>query len=327
MTTLDARARRASQAIAQSVDAGAPFVPFDALARRHFWGQVGNAVAFGALIVAFLFVGALFRGPDPESEVTDVDTPEPVVEEVVPVVPEPTDPGPIDRGDATPVTTLPPSGDPVVPPVVVDPGDVGAPPTTIEEDTTPPDISITSPQDGGHVEEKMVRFTGTTEPGATVTAGRYAADVDQAGNWSIVLVLSPGANGAGFTATDAAGNTASARITVHYDVPPPPPPPPPEDDGGDKEPKPPKVEFTAHAKYGSCDSSPPFDIYWGTAKPGSTVSIISEYGSGSVRANDNGDWEVKVYFPEAPKGKVFVVKVKDDLGHKKTFEFVSHAKP
>jgi hypothetical protein len=85
------------------------------------------------------------------------------------------------------------------------------------------------------------------------------------------------------------------------------------------------VEFTAHATYGSCESSPPFDVYWGTAKPGSTVSIISEYGSGSVRADNEGDWEVKVLFPEAPKGKAFVVKVKDEFGHKKTFEFVSHA--
>ena len=300
MTTLDARARRASQAIAQSVEAGAPFVPFEAVARRHLWNQLGNAIAAGALIVAFLFVGALLRGSDPEPEVTDVE-PEPVVEEVVPVVP----------------------------PVMVDPSDV-APPTTIEEDTTPPDITITSPQDGEHVAEKMVKFTGTTEPGATVAAGRYVADVDSAGNWSIVLVLSPGANGARFSATDAAGNTASARITVHYDVasppPPPPPPPPPEDDGGDKEPKPPKAGFTAHAKYGSCESSPPFDVYWGTAKPGSTVSIISESGSGSVQADDDGDWEVKVHFPEAPKGEAFVVKVKDEFGHKKTFEFVSHAK-
>jgi len=324
MTTLDARARRASQAIAQSVEAGAPFVPFDAVARRHLWNQLGNAVAAGALIVAFLFVGAFLRGSDPEPEVTDVE-PEPVVEEVVPVVPEPSKPAPVDRGDSAPATTPPPSGNPVVPPVMVDPGDV-APPTTIEEDTTPPDITITSPQDGEHVAEKMVKFTGTTEPGATVAAGRYVADVDSAGNWSIVLVLSPGANGARFSATDAAGNAASARITVHYDVAPPPPPPPPEDDGGDKEPKPPKVGFTAHAKYGSCESSPPFDVYWGTAKPGSTVSIISEYGSGSVRADDDGDWEVKVHFPEAPKGEVFVVKVKDEFGHKKTFEFVSHAK-
>jgi hypothetical protein len=322
MTTLDARARRASQAIAQSVEAGAPFVPFDAVARRHLWSQLGNAVAAGALIVAFLFVGALLRGPDPQPEVTDVE-PEPVVEEVVPVVPEPPKPAPVDREDSAPATTLPPTGNPVVPPVLVDPGEV-APPTTIEEDTTPPDITITSPKDGEHVESKMVKFTGTTEPGATVAAGRYVADVDSDGNWSIVLVLSPGANGARFSATDAAGNTASARITVHYDV--APPPPPPEDDGGDKKPKPPKVGFTAHATYGSCESSPPFDVYWGTAKPGSTVSIISEYGSGSVRADDNGDWEVKVHFPEAPKGEAFVVKVKDEFGHKKTFEFVSHAK-
>jgi hypothetical protein len=288
--------------------------------RRHFWSQIGTAAVAGAAIVLVLFLGAFLRGPDPEAEVTEQDTPDPIVEDVVPVVPDPNEIPTVDEVNSAPVTTLPIGADPVVPPVVVDPGDVAAPPTTVEEDTNPPAIAITSPRDGAHFEEKMIRFEGTTEPGATVAAGRYAADVDGAGNWSIVLVLSPGANGAGFTATDPAGNTARARITVYYDQ-----PPPPEDDGGDKEPKPPKVEFTAHATYGSCDLNPPYDVYWGTAEPGSTVSILSEYGSGSVLVDDKGDWEVKVFFPEAPKGKVFVVKAKDEFGHKKTFEFVSYA--
>ena len=160
----------------------------------------------------------------------------------------------------------------------------------------------------------MIEFRGTTEPGATVFAGQYQAYVDGEGNWSILLVLSPGANGARFVATDAAGNQAEARVTVHYD--------PPKPTTTTKAPE--EIEFTAHNVYGSCEETPPFDIYWGTAPPGTPIYVESEYGSGSTTANAEGEWEVKVYFPEAPAEKVFSVKVKNDEGKKFYFEFIHY---
>lgn len=93
--------------------------------------------------------------------------------------------------------------------------------TAPERDTTPPALRVTSPKDGSTIDDRIVTFSGTTEPGADVTSGPYAAEVDDDGSWSIQLVLSPGPNGALFTATDDDGNTATVRIVVTYDAPAP----------------------------------------------------------------------------------------------------------
>ena len=86
-------------------------------------------------------------------------------------------------------------------------------------DTAAPDIEIVSPKDGATVDERVIEFRGTTEPGATVTSGSYAADVADSGDWSIRLVLREGRNRAYFTATDAAGNSETASITITYEPP------------------------------------------------------------------------------------------------------------
>lgn len=99
------------------------------------------------------------------------------------------------------------------------PSTTSAPATTEPRDTTPPSLRITSPDDGATVTDRIITFSGTTEPGAEVAAGPYDADVSDDGHWSIQLVLAPGDNGALFTAKDAAGNTESARIVVTYDAP------------------------------------------------------------------------------------------------------------
>jgi hypothetical protein len=88
-----------------------------------------------------------------------------------------------------------------------------------KQDTTPPSIKVTSHDDGDTVSNRIVSFIGTTEPGVSVASGPYEADVSDNGNWELSLVMAPGPNGALFTATDAAGNTASARIVLTYDPP------------------------------------------------------------------------------------------------------------
>ncbi len=93
------------------------------------------------------------------------------------------------------------------------------PPTTKPGDTTPPPITITSPRDKANVTDRLVTFSGTSEPGATVVSGPYAATMSDDGSWTIKLAVSDGANGAKFTATDDAGNTATASIVVYYDEP------------------------------------------------------------------------------------------------------------
>ncbi len=316
MMTLDDRARQAAQAVRDSAADYTPATPFPVVVRRRRFVQVAQGALAFAAVVILLAVGAFLR-PTPEPDFADED-PAPIVEETpeeleVPpddVVPDletpidPFEPDPIDEvpDDAPPPDALPPTPQPPAEEPVEEPADV-----------TPPMIEITSPEDGARFDVTTIWFEGITEPGATVAAGRWEADVDREGHWAIKLVLSEGANRATFTARDAAGNEATASITVYYD------PPAPKDEPKD-EPK--EWEFTAHQVYGFCAEVPPFDVFWGTAQPGTVVTVTSEYGSGTAEVNAEGEWELKVYFEAAPLGKVFAVKVKDVHGNKKTFEFV-----
>ncbi len=177
---------------------------------------------------------------------------------------------------------------------------------TEPEDTTPPRVEILHPEDGQVFHEKTITFEGVTEPGAKVMAGRYEADVDGEGHWRIRLVLNEGRNLAKFTATDRAGNTAEASVTVVYE---------PKDE------EPPTVEFSAHQEYGSSSASPPFDVFYGTAKPGAGIFVESGYGSGRTEATSKGHWEIKVTFPEAPVGKEFRVVIESTDGGRAMFEF------
>lgn len=83
-----------------------------------------------------------------------------------------------------------------------------------------PFLFVTMPVRGQPVVERAYRFEGVTDPGATVTAGgRYPADVDEAGNWSIVLMLQPGSNLATFVAAGPDGTATQVDMPVVYRVP------------------------------------------------------------------------------------------------------------
>lgn len=300
MTTLDARARSAAHSIHAGIAEFTPAATFDTVVvRQQRWRtmQAGLSGAFAAALIVLIGIAV---APSPSPEVAEV--PVTVVEPTIPIqdpqIVAPVPPTTEAPQETTTTTTL-------------------APVTTTSEapaDTTPPPLAITTPKPDQHFEEDVTEFRGTTEPGATVFAGEYEANVDGEGNWSIVLILSPGANGARFVASDAAGNQTEARVTVHYDV------PEPTTTTTTKAPEE-EWEFTANSVYGFCEENPPFDVYWGTAAPGTPIYVESEYGSGSTEANGNGDWELKVFFPEAPAEVEFTVKVKDNKGNKFLFGF------
>lgn len=300
MTTLDARARSAAHSINAGIAGFTPVASFDAVVvRQQRWRtmQAGLSGAFAAALIVLIGIAV---APSPSPEVAEV--PVTVVEPTIPV------------NDPQIVAPVPPTTEA---PQETTTSTTAAPQTTtstVPPDTAPPPLQITSPKQDQHFEKDLIEFRGTTEPGATVFAGQYGANVDRDGNWSIALILSPGANGARFVASDAAGNQTEARVTVHYDVPEP---------TTTTTTKPPaeEWEFTAHSVYGSCEEDPPFDVYWGTAAPGTPIYVESEFGSGSTEANSTGDWELKVFFPEAPPEVEFTVKVKDNKGHKFLFGF------
>lgn len=320
MTTLDARARHAAAAIHQSVGEFTPTVTVGAVVRRTGRHRALNFAGAVAVVVLAVLVGALLRTATEADEVADTIPPAPITTTTVGELSEPV----VEVEQPDIVVPTDPELDPVAPPVPL--GDAGAgdeepiaepvedDPPTEPADIEPPFITITSPEDGAVFEEKVIRFEGETEPGARVTAGPYEAAVTSEGGWSITLVLSPGGNGATFTATDQAGNSSTARITVYYEPPEEPKPPP-------------EFEFTAFNTFGSCSEDPPYDIYYGTAAPEAKITVTSEYGSGSVYADAEGNWEIKVFFPEAPFEKTFLVTVKDGMGHSKKFEMVSLVSP
>jgi hypothetical protein len=309
MTTLDARARRAAHAINAGVAEFTPAATFDAVVlHQQRWRtfQAAFAGAVTAILVILIGINAV-PSPTPEVAVTQTTLPPTTVPTTQPVVPPPVVVTTTEAPQTTTTTTAAPEQTTTTTTTTT---------TTLPPDTTPPELVITSPKNEERFEVDVIEFRGVTEPGASVFAGRYEADVDREGNWSIRLVLSPGANGALFVATDAAGNSTEARVTVYYDV------PEPTTTTTTKPPK--EFEFTAYQQYGSCEETPPYDVFWGTAPPGTPIYVESEYGSGSTETRENGEWEIKVFFPEAPADKVFAVKVKDNAGHKKWFEFVHY---
>jgi hypothetical protein len=197
------------------------------------------------------------------------------------------------------------------------------------EDSHDPAFTITNPADGSHVKSKVVAFGGTYDDGTTVHRGKYVASQHE-GEWGMELVLSPGLNRVAFKGITSAGEYVVATVNVYYDA--------PEKDVATEESKGEShdkkeetkdesehenVAFMAYQKYGSCGEEVPYDVFYGSAKPGTKISAISEYGSNSTTANDDGQWEMKVIFPEAPSGKTFNVKIKASTGESKTFSFTN----
>lgn len=82
------------------------------------------------------------------------------------------------------------------------------------------------------------------------------------------------------------------------------------------------VAFSASQKYGSCGEAVPYDIFSGTATPGSTITISSPYGSGTATADTDGHWSRKVEFPGAPAHETFSVSV-SGLDGSKSFSFTA----
>ena len=176
--------------------------------------------------------------------------------------------------------------------------------TTAAADTTPPSIVITSPDDGATVTDSVVEFTGTSEPGATVSSGPYDATMEDDGHWAIKLVVSSGYNSTVFTATDEAGNEASQRIVVYYEPPTPTTTKPPTPTTT----KPPSTTTTTKAPSGgncpvsgSCSPNWPADShgarggeawrsvvsqYWAAERVQCVVDLIQRESTGNPQANN-----------------------------------------
>jgi hypothetical protein len=189
---------------------------------------------------------------------------------------------------------------------------------TEAEESHEPAFAIKHPAEGTHVKSKVLAFGGTYGEGTTVHRGKYEAS-QHGGEWSMELVLSPGKNRVAFKGINEIGEYVVASVNVYYDA----PAEEKDDEKTDEKPDDEKAAFKAHQKYGSCGEEVPYDVFYGSAKPGAKISASSEYGSNSTTANDDGRWEMKVKFPDAPSGKTFTVKIKASTGEYKKFSFTN----
>ena len=184
----------------------------------------------------------------------------------------------------------------------------------------PPKFEILWPHDGAVVDDEKIAFEGVTTPGARVFAGPWEADVNDDGGWRIVLYLEPGVNKATLHA-ESDGGVSEASVTITRVV-----ADEPKDEPKDDPKEEPTYELVAYQQYGYCEEPEPYDVFWGETAPGATVIISSEYGSKEVVAGPEGGWETVVYFPEAPHGVEFQVKVKS-IEQIRYFSFTCYGNP
>ncbi|WNG26175.1 hypothetical protein F0U62_20720 [Cystobacter fuscus] len=158
--------------------------------------------------------------------------------------------------------------------------------STFTVDTTPPAVAITAPANGGTSSTNVTEVTGTAEPGSKVTVvvgGTTYSNVPVVnGSWTVTL-NSPLTNGGPYTATasatDAAGNSATATSTFSVDT---------------QAPAAPVVTGPANGDIVT-DTTP---IITGTAEPNTTVTvIIDDVVVGTAPVDGSGNWS---YTPSTP---------------------------
>lgn len=163
-------------------------------------------------------------------------------------------------------------------------------------------IEITNLHNEQKVDDAEIKVWGVVSQPATVTVNGRKATVTDGLEWYVYVPLEPGWNRIVATAVNDHGEAKDVveifRVT-------------------DK-----TYEFTANQKFGSCGEAVPYDVFWGTAKPGTVITVVSEYGSADTVTGETGHWELRVEFPEAPFFQEFKVKVKASTGEIAVFTFV-----
>ncbi len=83
-------------------------------------------------------------------------------------------------------------------------------------DTTEPVLTLTAPSAGASTNNPVVTVSGTTEPDVHLVVNGLVVSVAPDGSFAFELALREGANTVRATATDPAGNVATASVTVTY---------------------------------------------------------------------------------------------------------------
>ena len=83
-------------------------------------------------------------------------------------------------------------------------------------DLSSPTLTLSNPADGDSTSIPTITVSGTTEPNARLVVNGILVVVESDGTFSVRVSLSEGSNSIMATATDAAGNDATASVSVSY---------------------------------------------------------------------------------------------------------------
>lgn len=150
---------------------------------------------------------------------------------------------------------------------------------TFTVDTTPPALTLDTPEDGSAVNTTTPTISGTGEPGTTVTltlpdGSSVTVDVDENGDWSYTLEteLTEGSYMVSVVATDDAGNTTEEEASFDVDL------------------TAPTVTIDSPADGDTVEGTVTVS---GTAEPGATIEVfIDGVLVGTTTADENGDWSL-----------------------------------
>ncbi len=153
---------------------------------------------------------------------------------------------------------------------------------------------------GGSPMKQGIYGTGT--PGSVVLAstefGAAEAVVGPKGNWELQLAMYevPPSTTVGVRVTNNASEAVYEFGLVRSAS------------------EPVAIDFTAQAAFTECDSTPPFNEYWGMSTAGAKITISSDFGGKQVTSNGDGNWEARIEFPDAPVGQTFIVTITSSKG-------------
>ena len=176
------------------------------------------------------------------------------------------------------------------------------------------DIEVTVTQQGTSSESSSPynRFVGTAPPGTHVLAtspyGSADLEVDESGEFDLKVWFSGAPPGVKFAIVVKIDGAVFGEypFTSHYAAPV-------------------AGEVTVHQYNEASEAPDPYAKFYGAAPAGTTIQLISEYGSASLTTEHAGEWLLKLWFSSLPPAGVeFSITVKVNGAVFGTYSFTSY---
>lgn len=193
----------------------------------HMKGRLMKVLLIAAAVLLSLVIISCEQPPaTPTPAPTPTSTPVATATATQPIATPTTAPTPTAQPTPIPPTATPPLPTPTpaatatpvpTPTLAATATPTPAPsPTPTPLPTAPLSLKITAPAPDSTITTASVTVKGTTRIDAVVSVNAILADVDQDGNFAVVVVLDPGPNVLEIIASDFEGNQVSEVLAVVY---------------------------------------------------------------------------------------------------------------